>query len=239
MSDKPLDAIGFDSSRGIGKHDFFAIPQTPNTASNPPPDLVKIWSFQHDAWWRANSRGYTNDERQAGLYPRAEAEQICVSANYGGKLNEEIVETGKPFLKDQIAALIREINGQDNRITASPYYFVVQSKKWVDTAFDGEKEVVAYDGRLYTLEEWQLSDPDESPAITERSWNDHGPFWARHVWEDREIFLTEKAALQYIHANAHHLNEPRTYVKHFWRNSQMETVMRALEEFSGEKLIWK
>jgi len=42
-----------------------------------------------------------------------------------------------------------------------------------------------------------------------------------------------------MHANAHHLTEPRTYVKHFWRNSQMETVMRALEEFSGEKLVWK
>lgn len=30
-----------------------------------------------------------------------------------------------------------------------------------------------------------------------------------------------------------HLKEPRTYVKHFWRNSQMKLVMLALEEFSG------
>src|SRR3954447_13362305 len=25
-------------------------------------DLVKIWSFEHDAWWRSDSRGYTTVE---------------------------------------------------------------------------------------------------------------------------------------------------------------------------------
>lgn len=197
-------------------------------------DLVKIWSFEHEAWWRAASQGYTTSEAQAGLYPRAEAERIVHSANYGGRLNEEIVEIEQPPLKEQIAALIREINSQDNRITASPYYFVVQSKKWVDTIQSGDKQVVYADG-LFTLEEWQALGPE----FTEESWERHSPFWVREEWEDREVFLTEKAALLYMRANGHHLNEPRTYVKHFWRNSQMKTVMQALEEFSGEKLEWR
>ena len=33
-------------------------------------DLVKIWSFEHDAWWRPDSRGYTTAEADAGLYDR-------------------------------------------------------------------------------------------------------------------------------------------------------------------------
>jgi hypothetical protein len=194
--------------------------------------LVKIWSFEHDAWWRANRCGYTTSEAAAGLYLRSEAEKICTSANYGGKLGEEIVEIDQPSLKVRIAGLIREINQQDNRITASPYYFVVQSKRWVDTAHDGEKEVIHCDGDLYTLPEWL----ELGEYHTEDTWQEQDPFWLRSEWEDREIFLTEKAALQYMRAQAHHLNEPRTFVKHFWRNSQMKLVMLALEEFSGEKL---
>jgi hypothetical protein len=77
------------------------------------------------------------------------------------------------------------------------------------------------------------------PEGSHKSWEDEGPFWARPEWEDKAVFLTEKEALKFIRANGHHLNEPRTYVKHFWRNSEMETVMRALEEFSGEKLVWR
>jgi len=78
-------------------------------------DLVKIWSFEHDAWWRPGSRGYTCNEAEAGLYERAKAEEIVRSANYGGRLHEEIVEVEQPPLKVQIAALIREINAQNNR----------------------------------------------------------------------------------------------------------------------------
>ena len=198
-------------------------------------DLVRIWSFEHDAWWAPDSKGYTSVEVEAGLYPRDHAEKIVASANYGRSLNEEIVELVTPPLKEQTAALIREINAQDNRATASPYYFVVQNKRWVQDEFNGEKEVIAEEGRLYTLDEWEAL----GEGYNKESWQRNGPFWVSHEWENKEIFLTEKAALLFIRANGHHLNEPRTYVKHFWRNSQMGTVMRALEEFSGEKLIWR
>lgn len=36
-----------------------------------------IWSFEHDAWRRAEGKGYTNDILQAGLYTKQEAEAIC------------------------------------------------------------------------------------------------------------------------------------------------------------------
>lgn len=40
-----------------------------------------IWSYKHDSWWRWNSRGYTTDIKQAGLYTEKDARKICDSAN--------------------------------------------------------------------------------------------------------------------------------------------------------------
>lgn len=37
---------------------------------------VRIWSGEHQAWWRPNSAGYCLDVRDAGLYDRDEAERI-------------------------------------------------------------------------------------------------------------------------------------------------------------------
>lgn len=68
-------------------------------------DLVKIWSFEHDAWWGPDSRGYYIDEESAGLYERKEAEEIVHRANYGGLFHEAIVEVNQPHLKERIAAL--------------------------------------------------------------------------------------------------------------------------------------
>ena len=40
-----------------------------------------IWSFEHVKWWRAASRGYTEDITQAGHYEEWEAAQIVRKAN--------------------------------------------------------------------------------------------------------------------------------------------------------------
>jgi hypothetical protein len=55
-------------------------------------DMVRIWSFEHNAWWAPDSRGYTQIESKAGLYRRTYAEYICAQANYGDQKNEEIRE---------------------------------------------------------------------------------------------------------------------------------------------------
>lgn len=91
------------------------------------------------------------------------------------------------------------------------------------------------EGGLLTKEQWLAEDKSR----TEDQWDELDTITVVAEWEDKEIFLTEPAAMLYMRANAHHLTEPRTFVKHFWRNSQMELVMRALEEFSGERLKWR
>lgn len=39
-----------------------------------------IWSFEHDAWWAPNERGYTEDLEKAGRYNAADAGRIVVNS---------------------------------------------------------------------------------------------------------------------------------------------------------------
>lgn len=42
-----------------------------------------IWSFEHDAWWAPNERGYVSDFHAAGKYPEERAYEIVKDANRG------------------------------------------------------------------------------------------------------------------------------------------------------------
>lgn len=54
-----------------------------------------IWSNEHEAWWKPNGNGYTNDRSLAGLYSLSDAIMYLKSANFGlsskCKPNEAIV----------------------------------------------------------------------------------------------------------------------------------------------------
>ena len=52
-------------------------------------DKYVIWSFEHNAWWRDNSCGYSTNIFGAGLYCKAEADEIVKGANYGDERNEQ------------------------------------------------------------------------------------------------------------------------------------------------------
>ena len=44
-------------------------------------DVFVIWSYEHRAWWRPGSWGYTQELGEAGRYTRADAEAIVRRAN--------------------------------------------------------------------------------------------------------------------------------------------------------------
>jgi hypothetical protein len=55
----------------------------------------RIWSNEHNSWWRADSRGYTTDVEQAGMYSLAEAFGVGMSSSLGsspGAPKEELVD---------------------------------------------------------------------------------------------------------------------------------------------------
>lgn len=45
------------------------------------PELYRLWSIEHRAWWNRAHKGYVTDATAAGLYTRAEAVAICREAN--------------------------------------------------------------------------------------------------------------------------------------------------------------
>lgn len=45
------------------------------------PEMYRIWSIEHGAWWAPNNKGYTTRASAAGLYTREDAEAICAGAN--------------------------------------------------------------------------------------------------------------------------------------------------------------
>lgn len=65
--------------------------------------MYRIWSFEHDAWWRANERGYTRSLDDAGSYETAEASRIVLAAR-GNEMAIGIVDDVYPqvILADQI-----------------------------------------------------------------------------------------------------------------------------------------
>jgi hypothetical protein len=52
-------------------------------------DAWLVWSFEHDAWWAANSCGYTTGLLNAGVYSEAEAKEIEAGSTYGKTRREE------------------------------------------------------------------------------------------------------------------------------------------------------
>lgn len=69
-------------------------------------DEYLIWSFEHDAWWGPDQRGYVKDHTKAGRYPRLVAEDICAGANFRPDvLNETFVPAYAFSRQDPIPAI--------------------------------------------------------------------------------------------------------------------------------------
>jgi hypothetical protein len=56
--------------------------------------MFKIWSIEHNAWWKPAERGYTKFRKKAGIYTFEKALEIVRGANIGLKdePNEAMVE---------------------------------------------------------------------------------------------------------------------------------------------------
>lgn len=52
--------------------------------------LFRIWSIEHDAWWRASWLGYTRELEEAGVYSEAETREVLARAN-AVRINEAAI----------------------------------------------------------------------------------------------------------------------------------------------------
>lgn len=77
-----LPALG-DRAMSVFAASGFSVPLFVRAvwAANSDGILYRIWSNEHNAWWKHARNGYTEDMAEAGIYPRDEALSICREAN--------------------------------------------------------------------------------------------------------------------------------------------------------------
>jgi hypothetical protein len=151
--------------------------------------------------------------------------------------------------------LINNINEQDNRATASPYYFTIETKEKCPTdpdyncdgsawILDGEsytcKEARDYVLEKYDVEVWPYTLPKEHfefnyEFILEEEGFNHWHYQEIEKYDN--FFFTEKAANQHLKINGHNYESPKTYVKHAYRNSEIEDLLKAISIIIDTKLI--
>ena len=163
--------------------------------------------------------------------------------------------------------LFKDIKEQDNRCTASPYYFTIRDWKRVYRGTDGGEHYswhdscdadidASIDGELTADEDEYLKEHFCIEDNTDKEGDEYMEYQSlldnRYDFESfmegqglsiisydyeavyHNCFLTEKAAKQFLKSNSHHYSyKADTYVKHFWRNSEMKNLLIAAATLAG------
>jgi hypothetical protein len=69
-----------------------------------------IWSYEHDAWWKAERRGYTRVLIDAGVYSKAEAEAIVKDANIVAVEEEAVSLYAVPTFQPGLTVMHAEVD---------------------------------------------------------------------------------------------------------------------------------
>lgn len=143
---------------------------------------------------------------------------------------------------DFLINISKELNTQDNRATAKPYFFQVQVKEQIAVPEGCGNEAWHYDGSLIETDEEinqaiaeykeidvsevQEMDEYEKEEILEKAGYNKVNYDYKHNYEN--CFLTEKACEKHIEINRHNYKNPHSYLNHAYRNSEMEKLFEFL-----------
>ncbi len=158
--------------------------------------------------------------------------------------------------------LSKELNAQDHRHTAMPYFVQIMTDKqvvacegcgteiWVNC--DGDQLETEEEIKEYITEslvnELSLSDKDADLKYEEmvgewewkvEGWLESHDYRKVNVTTEQRYenaFLTVKACKQNIKCNRHHYNNPKTYIQSAFRNPELEKVMEFICSISGGKI---
>ena len=148
---------------------------------------------------------------------------------------------GKEEAKKFVQGFMKEINEQNNRCTATPYFYVIRTAEWVASYHEGEgdrvivthdcetvataecKDDVLVDVRKHCKEYYddedidfeKMDDWDFESFLEDK---EYSFFWEVQTWREECCFFTDTEAKAHLKANHYHYSEDaHTYVKHFWR----------------------
>jgi len=149
--------------------------------------------------------------------------------------------------------LSKELNSQDHRSTAMPYFFQIQTQEEIQVPEGYGTEAWFYDGSKIE------TDTEIKETIFEyKGWdfdddNDNKNYDILRDWEREEIleaagyrkgnydytekyqnaFLTAKACKEHILKNSYHYNTPVDFLSHAFRNPELEKVLKFICELTG------
>jgi hypothetical protein len=154
---------------------------------------------------------------------------------------------------DFLMDLSKELNTQDHRCTAMPYFFQVKTTKEIPTGEGMGDEVWVCDGEIclrddddavFEYNEWDLKNVEHLKKyndlleyeIDELLENNYRKCYVttKDVYEN--AFLTEKACRKHIEANHYHYSDPKDYLQYAFRNPELEKVMEFICSLSGGSL---
>lgn len=155
---------------------------------------------------------------------------------------------------EKLIALSNEMNNQDHRCTAMPYFFqVMQTKKiyGVDGDYDTDGYVWVNSDRDRTTEnkrdsmiealeneEVEFDKENATELFLENLMEENG--YRKGYYRNEEVysnaFLTEKSCKEHIQANKYHYENPVDYLSHAFRNPDMELISQFLCELTGGKI---
>ena len=151
---------------------------------------------------------------------------------------------------DFLINLSKELNNQDHRCTAMPYFFQIQTNEeiavpegngneaWYNDGIklEGEDEINDYIAEYQDkpIEEIIYKEDWEKEEILENA----GWYKVYYDYEHRyqNAFFTEKACKEHIRLNHYHYNEPVDYLSHAFRNPELEMVLKFICKLTNGKL---
>lgn len=155
-------------------------------------------------------------------------------------------------MHDFLINISKELNTQDHRCTAMPYFFQVQTKKQIAVAEGNGTMAWHYDGGLIETDEEIREVVEDYKGWDEATtqFNQLQDYEIEQILENvgyskvyydyeevlQNCFLTSKACDEHIASNKHNLSSPINYLSHAFRNPEMETIMKFLSELTGGKL---
>jgi hypothetical protein len=152
---------------------------------------------------------------------------------------------------EKLIALSNEMNNQDHRCTAMPYFFQVRETKrvyGVDPDYGSDGYMWVRDGAIENTKESMIQalENDEiefdkenaTKSYLELLMEENG--FNKGYYKNEEVysncFLTEKSCKEHIQANKYHYEEPVDYLSHAFRNPDMELISQFLCELTGGKI---
>lgn len=157
----------------------------------------------------------------------------------------EVTDEMYSFLKE----LSQEIKTQDNRGTASPYFYQVQEDEVIgvpdgcgEVAWVSDDTIIKTDDEIkqavFEWKDWTLGDGEDEKKYKELDRFDIDDIMeenyrkvdvsVRHTYSN--CFLTFKAYEEHVRRNGHNLSNPKSFLFHAYRNAEMEMLFKFLKD---------